>query len=379
MAILQSLFLLITKSAGKILNAVFGWAVRALFGQSSERDQVFLTGLVGAAVAWPLLVAGVLLPKVAALVLALVPIPHWVPSWTIRLLWLALSLAVPLALGLAVAAKGTAARASEPFWMRMLRGFPITLALAGAFLIMFVSVPVMRIAALLRKEKSGDVPLVTDAAAYHQVAETTVKVLNQHGFDLRASQPGWWVSAPTRLLSLLGGDAFRSFVPQTIEHYVSEGLQISFYTSGVLVKGQRKKVSWAQGLIAELVVRGDGLQTYSLAAQGLERLIRRVCLVHDVVADNGATRDRLLQTVDRIARRLGGLDVDFDEWQVLYRQLMQAERVVRGQRQLMEAEASAAPEGRAQSGAWDHDTRPDVETDGHGAARRFAAADGVPG
>ena len=34
----------------------------------------------------------------------------------------------------------------EPFVKRMARGFPITLGLAAAFLIMFVSVPVMRFA-----------------------------------------------------------------------------------------------------------------------------------------------------------------------------------------------------------------------------------------
>ena len=32
MALLQALLTLISRSAGKILNAIFGWAVRALFG-----------------------------------------------------------------------------------------------------------------------------------------------------------------------------------------------------------------------------------------------------------------------------------------------------------------------------------------------------------
>jgi hypothetical protein len=99
MAILQALLALIGKSAGKILNAIFGWAVRALFGQSSARQQTFLSALVGAAVAWPLLLLGVAFPRIAVLLLAFVPIPHWIPSWSIRLVWLALVVIVPLALG----------------------------------------------------------------------------------------------------------------------------------------------------------------------------------------------------------------------------------------------------------------------------------------
>src|SRR4051812_33216250 len=100
MALLQALFALISKSASKILNAIFGWAVHALFGRTSPRDQTLLSALVGAAMAWPLLVAGIAAPKVAVMVLAFVPLPHWVPSWTVRIVWIVLAVAVPVALGL---------------------------------------------------------------------------------------------------------------------------------------------------------------------------------------------------------------------------------------------------------------------------------------
>ena len=76
MVLLQAIFGLVTKSAGKILNALFGWAVRALFGQTTTREQTYLSVVVGAAVAWPILLLGVVAPKIAALVLAFVPLPH---------------------------------------------------------------------------------------------------------------------------------------------------------------------------------------------------------------------------------------------------------------------------------------------------------------
>ncbi|HEY2901360.1 MAG TPA: phage holin family protein [Polyangia bacterium] len=58
MAIIQALLALISKSAGTILNAIFGWAGHALFGKTTPHDQTLLSGLVGAAVAWPLLALG---------------------------------------------------------------------------------------------------------------------------------------------------------------------------------------------------------------------------------------------------------------------------------------------------------------------------------
>src|SRR5512144_404592 len=105
MALLQALFAFISRSAGKILNAIFGWAVVALFGRSSPKQQMMLTAVVASAALWPLLLLGVAMPKLAALVLAFVPIPHSVPSWIVRLVWIALALAVPLVVGAAVAAK----------------------------------------------------------------------------------------------------------------------------------------------------------------------------------------------------------------------------------------------------------------------------------
>jgi len=105
MAALQALLAAISRSAGKILNAIFGWAVRALFGQTSAKDQTFLSIIVGAAVAWPVLIVGIIIPKIAALMLAFVPLPHWIPSWIVRIVWLALAVIVPVAVGIAVAAK----------------------------------------------------------------------------------------------------------------------------------------------------------------------------------------------------------------------------------------------------------------------------------
>src|SRR4029077_3074177 len=103
MAILQALFALITKSAGKILNAIFGWAVHALFGRTSSREQTVLSGRVAMAVAWPLLLVGLIAPKLAALLLAFVPVPRWIPSYAVRIVWLVLAGAAPVGVGLGVA------------------------------------------------------------------------------------------------------------------------------------------------------------------------------------------------------------------------------------------------------------------------------------
>jgi len=313
MALLQALLALITKSAGKILNAIFGWAVHALFGKTTARDQTLLSGLVGAAVAWPLLVVGIAAPKVAALVLAFVPLPHAVPSWIVRLVWTTLALVVPIALGLTLAARRPRHAPAEGWAIKVLRGFPLTVGLALAFIVMFVSVPIIRLISMVRREASADVPLVTDAAAYHDVAARVVEALNRHGFGLQASEPSWWVKAPTRLLAWFGGAAFSGFVPQRLEHYTASGIEVSFYTSGVLLRGKAQRVTWAHGLIVETIVHGQGLQTFSAAAQQIEREIRRVWGVFDTAPEAHTGSRLLLKRVATLAGDLTKLDAEYEE------------------------------------------------------------------
>ena len=382
MAILQALLALISKSAGKILNAIFGWAVRALFGRTTAKEQMFLSGLVGAAVAWPLLVVGTALPKTGALMLALIPIPHWVPSWIVRIVWLGLAALVPFSLGLAMAAKAPPSAPRESFIKRLLRGFPITIGLAAAFIIMFVSVPIMRFWALVKKQVSADVPIVTDTAAYHAVAALALSVLNRHGFELRPAQPGWWVRAPTQLLSWFGGEAFRAFVPQKLEHFASPELAISFYPSGAVLRGQPQKTTWAHGLMAEAVAHSPGLQTVAPETQDLERQIRRIwkVLEEDPVAH--AHSMRLLGRTRELAEELGKVNVSFDDWQVVYRQILQLERALAGQRQLLDDRRSPggaeAKEGKTMS----KETEDQLSQAGEGnlvAGRQSRPLESIPG
>ena len=294
MAILQALLGLLTKSAGKILNAIFGWAVRALFGRTTPKEQIFLSGLVGAAVAWPVLLLGAVFPKTGAAFLAFVPLPHWLPSWIVRVVWLALAGLVPFS-GLGDCDETPSKAPRESFVKRLLRGFPITVGLAAAFLIMFVSVPVMRFWALVQKKVSADVPIVTDTDGYHAVAQLALAVLNRHGFALREAVPR--VGGSGRRSGSSAGSAgkpFRAFVPQKLEHFRSPQLEISFYPSGAVLRGEAQRTTWAHGLLAEAVVHSPGLQTFAADAQDLERQIRRIWKVFDDEPVAHAHSERLL-------------------------------------------------------------------------------------
>src|SRR2546421_13099292 len=115
MAILQALIAALSRSAGTILNTIFGWAVIALFGRTTQREQTLLSALVGAAVAWPILVLGIFLPRIATFAVSFVPLSKDAPTGIIRIVWLALAALVPLLVGLVVAQRAPPDRLPEPF------------------------------------------------------------------------------------------------------------------------------------------------------------------------------------------------------------------------------------------------------------------------
>jgi hypothetical protein len=202
---------------------------------------------------------------------------------------------------------------------------------------MFISVPVMRLAALIRKERSASIPAITTARAYHQVAAVAIEVLNRAHFDVHPAKPGWWVLAPTRILGWFGGDAFAAFVPTKMEHFESANLSVSFYPSGVLLRGKPQRTTWAHGLITEALLRTDALQSSDPKAQEIEKEIRRLWKTFQTISGRGT--DQAAESVQTIVRELGELNVEFDDWQVLYRQALQLGRTLRGERQLFEQRA----------------------------------------
>jgi len=188
MVVLQAIATVLTRSLGKIFSALFGWAVTALFGYTSKKERVFYSALVAAAAAWPLLALGTLAPKVAALVLAFVPLTKSVSSSAIRVVWVVLALAVPILVGTAFSKRAASAAArSESRFVRLLRGFPITLAIAGSFLVVLVITPLRKLSALAKGLIEDHVPLILKLDAYHDVADrTTVTAMIMVGTGARS-------------------------------------------------------------------------------------------------------------------------------------------------------------------------------------------------
>ena len=342
MAILQALLSLLGRSVGKLLNAVFGWAVTALFGRTSPREQWLLSAVVAAAAAWPLLLLGIVVPRVATFLLAFVPLSRHAPTGILRAIWIALALTVPLLLGVVLARRRAAHASAERTLVRVLRGFPITLGIATAFVLVFVIVPALRLASVARRRRDEHVPCVIDGDAYAQVVGQIEAVIRDQAVGAVRRPPPWWLTAPGAILRALGGRALEGYLPRELAYWKGPAIEIALYPSDALVRGAAGEVAWVHGALVEALARGPALQTFDAPTQELERRLHRIWAVLD---DPGTPRGSAAQRarLGELVRELGRLRAPYDSWQVVYRQALQLARALDARPQLLAGGDAPAP------------------------------------
>jgi hypothetical protein len=269
-----------------------------------------------------------------AMVVALLPIPKSVSPEVVRAVWIALAVAVPMGVGLIFRSRSRSSNQRPTLPRRLAAGFGITAALAAAFLIVCVAVPFRKLLALAAGWNQGDLALISPPGRYHEVADDILDALRKAGFVVERSAPPWHARALSRLMRGLGGDTLSTRVPERLEVFRGEGLEITLYPGGVTVLGPRLEVSRVQAVIAERAPRTPGLETTSAEAQKVEEKIRKIWEEYGPgEKESPAVRRRLLQLFETLAE----LDVDFDEWETVYRQALQAAVGMRGEPTLLES------------------------------------------
>jgi hypothetical protein len=344
--ILQGLFAWLRKSASKIVQAIFGWAVRALFGTPEESEKTLLSIVVGAAAVWPLLLIGIPFPRIATFVIAFVPIPKWVPSGWIRGFWIFAAVLVPVGVGIALARRGDT-RQRRSSWRTALDGFPVTAALSMAFLTAFVTSPIRRVIAAARRLEDVTIPLIVEREEYEAAAEIVRDTLEAGGLPTRRAKAPVLLTAPSRVLRTLGGKRLGDRIPRDLRFYRGDDLEFVVNPNGVTVQAETEKAARAHALICEKATLGPGLQTVESDAQKLERRVKDVWAVfaRDRRAHEGSAV--LLGRLDEIGRELEETYLPFDDWQVLYREILQVARAIRGHSQILGTEKTDVPERRS--------------------------------
>ena len=333
MAIFAPLLAFIGRQVGKLVQMVFGWATVLLFGRVPQSKQLLLAAVALGSVLWVVTLIGIAVPDVGAFLLALVPAPDFISDTWIRLAMLVLAVLLPLGVGAAGLflmdpadrPQGIGGKAFQ-----VLRGYPYAAVLALVIVFLAVVAPFFKLRTIIKRWEDAHIPIVVQPGAYDRVAAAIEAVLDRAGLQLERHRAPRVLEAPSRLLAAVGGESVRRLVPDELAMLKSANLEVTLHPSDVSVAGTKLAVAQARAAIADRLATAEAYLTTSKEAQEIEDTIRELR-----EPANGVRASEALPAIDE---QLASLTVPYEEWEVLYRERLQAERdILRERRSQPEA------------------------------------------
>jgi hypothetical protein len=343
MAIVGSVFAMLGRFMGRLLNSALGWATILLFGKVEGRKQTFLLVMALGSLAWVVTLAGVLFPDFATFVLTFVPVPDFVDDTWIRLAMLAAAIAIPLLIGIGaiVLTDANTRPKGGGLVSAVLRGYPFTLVLAVTIVFLAVVAAIRKVRSLAKRWEDAHVAVVVKPGGYDRVVADLEGVLHDAGLDVRREAAPSALSIPPRLLDKVAGKALGALVPDRLMVLKANDLDILVYPSDIAIAGSKDHVARARAAIASKLTSSPAYLTTSAEAEKLEDRIRAL------VGPGDRNVDRKLADIDRELARLA---VPFDEWETVYRERLQVERDLLSGQQKVSATAGIAAANSAGTG-----------------------------
>jgi hypothetical protein len=308
--------------AGDLLTSALGWASSLLFGRVPRSHQVYLVTMMALSFVWLLLALGLLVPSIASFLAPTTPRPPFVDDRWVGYVLLYGVLFLPLLVGLfghLVPAEG-----QRPGGLAMvrdvLRGYPLTPLISG-LLIFLAGVGIVR---KLRSRAHGwsdiHVPIVGEPDGYDRVVKDLEDVLDTAGLAPTAGNAPWVLTMPARLLTAVSGENVRKLRADRLIELRARNLRIGVYPSDIAISGKTRDRTRARAAILSRLAASAVHLTTSAEAQKVEDQIAKLA------ASNGSRTAHGDGKFDAIDAKLLELAVPTDEWDILYRLRLQAER-----------------------------------------------------
>ena len=326
MVLLQALLAALTRSAGKLLNTAFAWATVLLFGRVAQNRQIYVSVIAFGSVIWLVALIGVAFPAVGTFLLSFVPLPDWVDKKWVRLAMLAAIVVLPLGVGVVSVLmydKDRRPHGAAATIKVVLKGYPYTIGLATTLTAMIILAPIIKIRALSKRWTSEHVPVVIRSTDYVLVVEAAQRALAEGGLQTEVRRATWMLRLPTKILTFFASGAVSDLVADQMAMLSSKAVEVIVHPSDLIINGRAAAAAHARSIIAERLVFTPAYLTWDRQAHELEDRLRAVWKARQ-------TRDLvdLDRDIGAIETDLRRLEVPYDEWDVLFRELLLLERAL---------------------------------------------------
>ena len=173
-----------------------------------------------------------------------------------------------------------------------------------------------RARALSKRWSDTHIPGVVRPGTYDQVVADLERALDDADLTVTPRDAPAVLAVPGRLLVSVAGRNFQALVPERLKQLTGPGIEVLIHQSDIAISGGKAQVARARAAIASRLTSTAVYRTTSAEAQEIERRLEEIA--HDPAH---ATAE-----LARIDEELATLEIDADEWEVLYRIRLQVER-----------------------------------------------------
>jgi hypothetical protein len=211
---------------------------------------------------------------------------------------------------------------------QVLRGYPIAFLLALTIIFLAIVGVVRKGRNLARRRAEAHIPIVVHNGGYEIMVDDLATALGEAGLTVERRPAAAVLAVPGRLLARVAGGDVRALVPDQLTTLFSPVLEVELYPSDIAISGQKEAVARARASIATRLTATAAYLTTSKEAQAVEDRL------DEIVRARGRSQEvrrpghlaRLIEDLRAIDPTLATLDVDYSEWEVLYRMRLQIER-----------------------------------------------------
>ena len=278
MAIFASLFGVLGRFLGRILNMALGWATTLLFGRVPQSKQYLVLGISLGSILTVVFVVGMLVPDVGTLLIAAVPRPDFIREEWIRLAMLAAALALPPLIGLAgyFLLDADERPRGKAFVVQLLRGYPYAFVLAATIVFMGVVALVRKARSVMKRWSDAHIPVVVKPGGYTKVARDLEEALDRARLGMDRRRAPRVLEVPSRLLATVAGPGVKRLVPDELVLLASDELEVLIYPSDIYVAGTGARMARARAAISSRLTFTAAYLTTGRESQAIEERLERV-------------------------------------------------------------------------------------------------------
>jgi hypothetical protein len=182
---------------------------------------------------------------------------------------------------------------------------------------MTVFAPVMKVRDLWRRWTTEHVPVVIPPEHYPAVVDEVRLALEAGGLRTVPQRAPWMLRFPTAILTWFAGRSLGGGADVPLQRLVGARSEILLHPSDLVISGREFDAARARAVLAERLTDSHAYLTWTKEGNELEDEIRRAW--DDVAAH------RTHEAAERVARidsALQKLTIPYEEWEVLFRQML---------------------------------------------------------